>query len=228
MKSSIYSPLLAQFLHHSYDSDKVVKFIAFKDLSANQIEVIYHWRNHIEVRKWMYNPEAFSFKTHCQYLENVVQSAEKFYWLVIEKGKAIGVISLQENAKSQWEWGFYLNPSYFGTGYAIHLIYYALNFFFEDLKLKTLVGYVNCMNTNAILLHELFDIPHHTYQTIGEGTLTKWYTFRKISTADWCEKEWTIAKLKQKLIHQKAILKKYKAQLIIEQNHLKKFGCPIK
>jgi len=228
MKQSISTPSLIHPFHQSYSSDEEVKFVTFKDLSANQIEEIYHWRNHIKVRKWMYNSEPFSFETHCQYLKNVLQSVEKFYWLVIEKEKSIGVISLQKNAQSQWEWGFYLNPSCFGTGYAIHLIFYALDFFFEKQQLENLVGYVNCFNTDAILLHELFEISHQNHQRIGEGKDKKWYTYRKINAAAWREKEWTITKLKKQLINKKSALKKYKEQLLIEQNHLTAFGFPIK
>lgn len=183
----------------SWESE-ACQLVHHTDWAAHQIEQVYHWRNHIEVRKWMFDATEFSLEEHQAYFKNSQTSTQKSYWIIQEKQREIGVISLIINKNEAYEWGFYLNPTYFGTGLSIHLVYHALNFFFDRLKLPYLIGYVNAQNKNALCVHDLFEIHHQSFHIIENASPNNQYSLRKINAADWKKQATTISALKRKLV----------------------------
>jgi UDP-4-amino-4,6-dideoxy-N-acetyl-beta-L-altrosamine N-acetyltransferase len=89
-----------------------VEVINFINLKEQDLEMIRQWRNHPEVKKWMYTDHEISKEEHMNFIENLVKETKNFYYLVIKEHKKIGVISLTRlNYRNRNAYfGIYANP----------------------------------------------------------------------------------------------------------------------
>lgn len=186
--------------HRSYSLKNDVCFISFTQMSYGQAEKIYHWRNHPEVRKWMYNQAPIQMEDHFRYLAQLNNQHQTFYWLVGDKGKPLGVIKLNCEGRYSGEWGFYLNPDYMGSGMGVNLVYHAINFFFNKLDIKSLYGYVRVENREALKLHDLFGISEDIMEEMETDCGKDWFYRRSLSKEEWNDRNWDLMDVKRLLL----------------------------
>jgi len=186
-------------LQKSYFIEKEkVSFINFIDLTEAEALEVLKWRNDPQVRNHMYKKEEIRPEDHLCYLGNLPFQSKKFYWVVKEENKSIGVIDIVDFQRSKSEWGFYLNPECVGTGMSINLIYHALNFFFKTLKFEGLFGFCHYKNSKALLFHDIFKIGHVGYKKIIIPRGSDWYSKRVINAEDWLRENFTLDTIRER------------------------------
>ncbi len=90
-------------------------FYSFKNFtSLNEMEIrqVWEWRNHAEIRKWMYNQDIIPIENHMQFIENLKNDSSKQYWLVERKNIPIGTMSIVDIKEKTGEWGYYIAPEF--------------------------------------------------------------------------------------------------------------------
>ncbi|MEM6966563.1 MAG: UDP-4-amino-4,6-dideoxy-N-acetyl-beta-L-altrosamine N-acetyltransferase [Bacteroidota bacterium] len=190
------------FLHQSFRMGNV-QFRSFCEANAEEAATLWKWRNHPDIRKWMYNPEVIPRENHYQFLENLPQKNNQFYWMVMEEGTHLGVINFTNFEASHTEWGFYLSPDLFGKGKSIHLIYHALNFFFKHLNLEYVYGFVRADNHIALRFHDFMDIQKTGYQEIKVSDVNTLFEKREMTQQRWLGKNMTLQNWKAKRAKEK-------------------------
>ena len=75
----------------SFDKLKVKNFVT---LSNDEAEFVRSFRNHDEIRKWMYSDDFISLQDHINFINSLKENDRNYYWLVKMEEKYIGVISL--------------------------------------------------------------------------------------------------------------------------------------
>lgn len=170
------------FLHKSYQLESM-KFINYIELDYNELETILTWRNHPDVRKWMYNSEEISSSAHIKFCTELKQSSNKGYWLVQMGDELIGTININpyDSQNHEGEWGFYLNPQYFKSDAVLMLFYYSIELFFKEFKLNQLKGYVLRTNTSSLILNDFFGMLEYVEDIPQKGE----YTSRKLTQLEW-------------------------------------------
>ena len=186
---------IATYIGLIFFSDRQVAFINFNDLTEAEAIKVLSWRNHKDIRKCMYRKEEISLEEHFRFLEQLSIQNKRFYWVVKERDRLLGVIDIVDYHFSNSEWGFYLNPDLTGLGLGIHLVYHALNFFFKTLGIKALYGYCHYRNIKGLLFHDVFGIVHVGYQQISTSTGKDWYSKRIIISNSWLQKDISIAEI---------------------------------
>ncbi|MEM1318618.1 MAG: UDP-4-amino-4,6-dideoxy-N-acetyl-beta-L-altrosamine N-acetyltransferase [Bacteroidota bacterium] len=185
--------------NRTYSPNEELTFLSFTDLDREQSEMVWAWRNHPEIRRWMYNSQPIHLRDHLDYVRQLDRQSQKFYWLVYDEGQAIGVIDIVYKEEVP-EWGFYLNPELLNSGMGINLMYYALEFFFVTLKLKKLCGYVKMKNINALLLHDLFEIEEEGLWEFHKPGGSEWFHKRIVYARDWFRQQLDIPMIKHRLL----------------------------
>ena len=187
-------------LRQSYQIDKDVSMINFIDLTEAEALDVLRWRNHPQVRDCMYQKEIISNEQHLSFIQSLPQQDKRFYWVLKENDKALGVIDIVDYQKTKSEWGFYLNPDFFGQGKSINLLFHGLNFLFNTLQFQSLYGYCHYKNTKALLFHDLFQIHHQGYKQIevAEGQ-SDWYSHRIITAQNWESQNATLSTIVQRI-----------------------------
>lgn len=143
-------------LDNVLDSIKIELF-NFIDLSFEEKKMVLEWRNHPNIRKWMFNQEVISLDNHLDYIESLETRKDRAYFLVKKAFKSIGVIDFTniDPANSRTEFGIYSDPTLKGVGNL--LMEAIIDYAFNVLKVKTLVSEVFEDNIPAIRLYKRYD-----------------------------------------------------------------------
>ena len=66
----------------------------FVTLNKRQIDSVWEWRNHPDIRKYMYNSDIISYENHLRFLEALFEREDVAYWLVAKGERVVGVTNL--------------------------------------------------------------------------------------------------------------------------------------
>ena len=216
-----------QDFHQSFvDEEQEIHFIHFSKLDKDLARQVLAWRNHPEIRKWMYNKDVISEEDHFQFLQQLPRQRHRFYWLIKEGDKDLGVIDLANCKGGESEWGFYLNPKYIGGGKALRLFHHALHFFFQKIHLKKVYGYVACENTNSLLLNELFEMQMTALMPKQHKGVLHWYAKYELNKATYLARDLSLSKVRKKLIGGQSALRRKRREIRLRQLLIQAFGRP--
>jgi len=121
----------------------------FVDLNLNEQKEVLNWRNHHEIRKWMYNKKEISLKEHLNFIETLKKDRNRLYFKVDD----LGVINYKILNKSA-EIGLHKNPQKKDVGKI--LMEKLIDYGFNKLNLTKLILYVYEDNLKAINLYKKF------------------------------------------------------------------------
>ena len=62
-----------------------IQLLNFIDLELKEKEMILEWRNHPDIRKWMYNQDEIKFEEHLNFIDSLKLRKDKLYFLVKKK-----------------------------------------------------------------------------------------------------------------------------------------------
>lgn len=111
------------------------------------------WRNHPDVRRFMYTQQEIGMEQHQQWFERTIQDPRRHLLVFEADGKAAGFVNLGELAGGIVDWGFYASPDApRGTGRRLGRA--ALRHAFADLGLHKVCGQVLSYNERSLRFHE--------------------------------------------------------------------------
>jgi len=123
------------------------KYKKFQDLSPEEKKEVLEWRNHPDIRKWMYNNNEISFENHLKFIESLKEKNDKIYIKLHD----IGVVNFTVK-KDYVELGIHKNPAKKWVGR--ELIEFGINYAFDILKTSKIILYVFKNNKKALRLYE--------------------------------------------------------------------------
>lgn len=129
-------------------------FQNFTTLSEDQIRKVWEWRNHPDVRKYMYNTEEIPYDDHVHFIKRLEERNDVLYWIAYFNNDPIGVINLTsiDMGSSRAELGYYMIPVKMNSGLGIDFVFHTLRFVFEQIEMVELFGSIHGDNKNAIVL----------------------------------------------------------------------------
>ena len=122
-------------------------------MTQDDLEVVLAWRNHEQVRRFMYTQHEISMVEHRRWFD-CASTDPKRHLLIYQVGdKALGFINIHEIASGGIaDWGFYAAPDApRGTGSALG--YAVLQYVFQTLNLHKLCGQAIAFNEPSIRFH---------------------------------------------------------------------------
>jgi len=143
-----------------------IQLINFTDLPLEEKKMILEWRNHHEIRKWMYNQDEITLKEHLNFIESLKKRKDQLYFLVKKENEFIGVIDfthLLENKSVHM--GIYSNPDTKGNGKI--LLYEIIQYAFKTLNVKKIYSELFEENKRAYSLYKKFSFKDVSKKTIN-------------------------------------------------------------
>lgn len=122
-------------------------------MAATDLAMVLAWRNHPEVRRYMYTQHEISLDEHRRWFERASPDPQR-HLLIFEDGpNALGFINVHQIAPGGIaDWGFYAAPDApKGTGRALGNA--ALRYAFADAGLHKLCGQALAFNERSIQFH---------------------------------------------------------------------------
>lgn len=136
--------------------------INFVNLSEEDRENVRRWRNHSDIRKWMFTEHEINVEEHQAFINGLSLRKDRYYWLVKSSNKSIGVISINEiNYDNKTAFlGIYANPESDEKSKGHTLIRTLCNIAFTKIGLHTLKLEVISTNKKAISFYERVGFKH--------------------------------------------------------------------
>ncbi len=112
----------------------------FVNLNEEEIEMVRMWRNHPEVRRWMYTDHEISKEEHINFIDSLKGDNKNFYYLVYKGRKPVGVMYLNrlDPKNRNAYFGIYANPEEKIHGAGLILEKSAISLAFDVAQLHTL------------------------------------------------------------------------------------------
>lgn len=125
-----------------------------RPMEESDLAQVLSWRNHPDIRRFMYSTHEISPEEHAQWYQSVRQSS-KHTVLIYERNQTpAGFVSLTRKTCAEVaHWGFYLAPqAEKGTGYQLGKT--ALTYAFNELNLHKVCGEALGFNSPSIRFHQ--------------------------------------------------------------------------
>lgn len=122
-------------------------------MDEKDLQLVLSWRNHPEVRRYMYTQHEISLQEHVTWFKRTSSGCCHHLLIVEDAGQALGFVHLKETgADGVAEWGFYAVPDASkGTGRKIAQA--ALGYAFGALRLSKVCGQALEFNERSINFH---------------------------------------------------------------------------
>ena len=116
--------------------------------------MILAWRNHPEVRRYMFTQHEISLEEHARWFERSSRDERRRLMIFEADGVACAFVNLAQAGNGDvWDWGFYVAPgSPRGTGRRLGRA--SLHEAFSTLKIHKLCGQVIAGNERSVRFHE--------------------------------------------------------------------------
>ena len=124
-----------------------------RSMLESDLEQVLAWRNHPEIRRYMYTQHEITLIEHTNWYENNRNNSDR-HMLVFELDNLpVGFVNINKLAGFDIaDWGFYVAPgSERGTGKKLGVA--VLNYAFDTLKLHKVCGQALAYNTPSINFH---------------------------------------------------------------------------
>ena len=140
--------------YNIYYSTDGFDFVLYQDLSIEHSHKVLSYRNHENVRKWMFNSDKISLKQHLNFI-NKLKDSSKVYCAVFRKQKIVACVNFDDIGHSEYFVGHFLNPRLLSSGIGLYFEYVYLKFFFKHIKAKVIKASVKKENYPMIKIHRL-------------------------------------------------------------------------
>jgi len=120
---------------------------------TEDLERVLGWRNHHEVRRYMYTQHEITLEEHTRWFERTFRNPSHHLLIFESDSVPLGFINIHESAsRGVAAWGFYVAPDApKGTG--CQLGQAALHYAFSDVGLQKLCGQALAYNERSIKFH---------------------------------------------------------------------------
>ncbi|WP_420848687.1 UDP-2,4-diacetamido-2,4,6-trideoxy-beta-L-altropyranose hydrolase [Pseudomonas silesiensis] len=124
-----------------------------RSMTREDLELVLGWRNHDEVRRYMYTQDEISLADHTRWFEKASQDASRHLLIFEDDGVPLGFINIHKIAPGGIaDWGFYAAPEApRGTGRRLGEA--ALQYAFSHAALHKICGQALSYNERSIKFH---------------------------------------------------------------------------
>ena len=129
-----------------------------RPVGTDDLDDIFDWRNHDDIRKHMYNYEIITRSEHVNWFEKMLVSPEMSYFILEKEKDKIGVLGFYDidEKTCMASWAFYKSPYLNVRGIGVIMEYLALEYYFDYLSMRKLNCEVLEHNSSVIKMHEKF------------------------------------------------------------------------
>lgn len=131
--------------------------VTLKPLTADDLEMVRHWRNSPEIAQHMIDQTHISKAMQRDWFNGLCDDHSRIYWVAWFKEQPIGVVSLVNIDKiaGTAEPGMYIYPSHYRNNIVPFCVAFILNdYAFEEIGLSLLLGKIFTDNESSIRFHE--------------------------------------------------------------------------
>ena len=141
------------------DSSGGVELIDFVDLTQKEVLLVLAWRNHENIKKWMYSQDEISKEAHLGFLDELQFSKSRQYMVVKKDNNYVGVVYFTkiDGVNKESYFGLYANPFEKISGIGQTLGEVCLKYILDLLNLNKIKLEVFSDNVRALKLYKKYN-----------------------------------------------------------------------
>lgn len=126
---------------------------AVRAMQATDLEMVLHWRNHDQIRQYMFKPDKIELSKHILWFKKASDDKSRRLLIFEKNAKPMGFVQLHWlNEGGVMDWGFYKNPDA-PKGIGKNLGTTVLNYAFNEASAYKICGQVIATNKASIIFH---------------------------------------------------------------------------
>lgn len=127
---------------------------SLRPMTEADLETVLSWRNHPDVRRYMYTTHEIELDEHCKWFSSAHINPAIDLMVYEKNGEGVGFVNItRTRCPEVADWGFYLAPNApKGSGRSMGSL--ALRYSFEELKLHKVCGQALGFNERSIAFHQ--------------------------------------------------------------------------
>ena len=130
-----------------------LNIVNYVDMNPEQNQQVWQIRNLPQIRECMTNPNPFSFESHCNFVKTLKNSTTKLYWAIFQNNEFVGAYYVIGIHNKSGERGLFLNPEYWGKGYAETIEHQLFCTLKQQYKITTLRAEIKQINAKSLSYH---------------------------------------------------------------------------
>ena len=136
-----------------------VELIDFVDLTQKEVLLVLAWRNHENIKKWMYSQDEISKEAHLGFLDELQFSKSRQYMVVKKDNNYVGVVYFTkiDGVNKESYFGLYANPFEKISGIGQTLGEVCLKYILDLLNLNKIKLEVFSDNVRALKLYKKYN-----------------------------------------------------------------------
>jgi UDP-4-amino-4,6-dideoxy-N-acetyl-beta-L-altrosamine N-acetyltransferase len=144
--------------------------INFIDLTEFEIQQVLAWRNHKDIKKWMYTNENITLEQHLNFINKLQSTNTKLYFVVKQDINYLGVVDFYDidSDRKECDFGLYANPFEKIAGIGRILEEISIKYAFDNLKLNKLKLEVFTDNERALNLYKKYQFEETNRKIVNE------------------------------------------------------------
>ncbi|MGX9728043.1 MAG: UDP-2,4-diacetamido-2,4,6-trideoxy-beta-L-altropyranose hydrolase [Candidatus Electronema sp. VV] len=147
------SSLICDGLGANRIKNHLFNYSFIRRLSINDLTLVRQWRNHPDVRSYMFNQKVISAIEHQRWFIDKSKDSSQYLLIFENHGKRQGFLSFSVKENIKADWGFYKSPdAERGTGKILGKL--GLDYAFKKIGIKQITAQVIDFNLNSLRLHE--------------------------------------------------------------------------
>lgn len=124
-----------------------------RGMAESDLEIVLSWRNHPDVRRYMYTTHEITLTEHRAWFKSVDENPDVDLLIYEEEGLPKGFVNLSRTrSRPVADWGFYVAPGS-EKGVGRRLGHSALSFAFSALSLHKVCGQALDFNDRSVRFH---------------------------------------------------------------------------
>ena len=148
--------------------------IDFVDLTQKEVLIVLGWRNHENVKKWMYSQDEISEEAHLGFLDELLFSKSRQYMVVKKDNNYVGVVYFTkiDGVNRESHFGLYANPFEKIAGIGQTLGGVCLKYILDLLNLNKIKLEVFIDNVRALNLYKKYNFKDTGMKNVNDRQVT--------------------------------------------------------
>lgn len=133
----------------------ILQAVRLKPISADDLELVYSWRNQKHIREVMFNDQPICWEDHIAWFNRLEKAADRISLIYYLRNNPLGIVNFSldiENEKCYW--GFYIGNKAAPKGAGTIMGVAALDYIFKETNIRNVIGEVLDFNKKSLIFHE--------------------------------------------------------------------------
>jgi UDP-4-amino-4,6-dideoxy-N-acetyl-beta-L-altrosamine N-acetyltransferase len=133
----------------------ILNSVCLKEITEHDLPLVLSWRNQDNIKNVSINNETISLSDHLKWYNSVKDNDDIKVFLFFINETPLGVMNIRVDRQNEkCEWGFYIGAKNAPKGAGTIMAYEALNYIFNQLRLRKVCAEVLEQNMKSFSFHK--------------------------------------------------------------------------